>query len=316
MNSQTLKILVVDDDSFVRDMLESLLESSDHIVETADNGTEALEKIEAGTELDLVISDINMPGINGLELIKRVRSRKMDIPIIILTGNSEITIALKSIKSGANDYILKDENIHDTIFISIKRVIEKYRLKQQNIKLLADLENKNRELERLAFMDGLTGIPNRRYFDNKLPQEWGYAIRSQKPVSVIMIDIDCFKLFNDTYGHQKGDDCLIRVAKTLYGTLKRSPDFVSRYGGEEFVAILPDSTMDFAMGTARLMKKNVEALAIPHETSTASGIVSLSIGVASTVPERDSDPLDLVTKADQALFNAKQEGRDLIKVWE
>jgi signal transduction histidine kinase len=148
MDSRKIKTLIVDDDSFVRDMLGMILQSSDYEVATAENGADALEKFKADAGIDLIISDMNMPGMNGLELIKAIRDGGSDVPIIILTGNNEISIAIEAIRSGANDYLLKDENIQDTIILSVERVMEKHHLKLQNIRLMADLAEKNKELEK------------------------------------------------------------------------------------------------------------------------------------------------------------------------
>jgi sigma-B regulation protein RsbU (phosphoserine phosphatase) len=148
MDSRKIKTLIVDDDSFVRDMLGMILQSSDYEVVTAENGADALEKFKADAGIDLIISDMNMPGMNGLELIKAIRDGGSDVPIIILTGNNEISIAIEAIRSGANDYLLKDENIQDTIILSVERVMEKHHLKLQNIRLMADLAIKNERLEK------------------------------------------------------------------------------------------------------------------------------------------------------------------------
>ncbi len=313
MAKDRMKFLVVDDDSFVRDMLAAILESCDYDVVTAQNGSDAFDKTVADSEIDLVISDMNMPVMNGLELIKALRIAKPDIPIIILTANNEISVAIEAMKIGANDYLLKDENIQETVLISVKNVMERHELRMQNIQLMEDLAQKNRELERMAFVDGLTGIPNRRYFDNTSLQEWKRAAREGTPISIVISDIDFFKLYNDTYGHQQGDDCLKKVAEALSETLERSGDFVSRYGGEEFVAILPNTDQEGAAVVARNMRSNVIALNIPHESSKAADQVTVSIGIGSVIPVINSDPSELISLVDKALYEAKQEGRNRIK---
>jgi len=145
--TQNIKVLVVDDDSFTRDILEEILESNGYLVKTAENGLEALEKYAADPEIILIISDMNMPEMNGLEFIRELRGKETDVPVIILTGNDEISVAIESMKSGANDYILKDENIQETIFLSAENVLEKQRLKEQNKKMTAELALRNKELE-------------------------------------------------------------------------------------------------------------------------------------------------------------------------
>jgi diguanylate cyclase (GGDEF)-like protein len=166
------------------------------------------------------------------------------------------------------------------------------------------------ELRRLSQQDGLTGIANRRIFDAALAQEWRRGLRSKGPLSVILLDIDFFKRFNDTYGHQAGDDCLIRAAHALRTTLKRPGDFIGRYGGEEFVAILPESDLDGAVCVAENMRQCVEALAIPHARSEAAYYVTVSLGVACMIPGPEANETRLVEMADQALYQAKEAGRN------
>ncbi len=316
MDEEKIKILVVDDDSFVREMLASILESYDYDVDTAENGLEALKLADSSPDIDLIISDMNMPEMGGLELIEELRGAELEVPIIMLTGNDEISTAIEAMKIGANDYLLKDENIQETIPISAEKVLEKHQLKMQNIQLMKDLEQKNKELARMVFVDGLTGITNRRYFDNTSYTEWGRAAREGAPISIIMIDIDYFKFYNDTYGHQDGDDCLKEVARALDDALERSGDFVSRYGGEEFVAVLPNTDLAGAMVVAENMKANVSDLKLKHESSKVSDHVTISLGVGSISPSRRSEPSDLILEVDKALYKAKQNGRNRIEIIE
>ncbi|MEZ4524393.1 MAG: diguanylate cyclase [Desulfobacterales bacterium] len=312
MTEKKLKILVVDDEIFVRDMLEAILRSEEMSVEveTADNGGEALERYRQHPDTDLIISDMNMPVMDGLELIRNLRNISRDVPIIILTGNSEIKTAIKALNSGASDYLLKDENIEDTIPVSVKRVMEKYHLERQNRELLKELARKNRELERLSLLDPLTDIPNRRWFDKVMEQEWSRAIREKHPLSLIMADIDWFKSYNDTYGHQEGDNCLREVARVLNRSLQRPGDFAARYGGEEFAVILPDTDEKGARKVAETMLKRIAEHSIPHAASEIAGHVTLSMGFSTARPERKSALSQLIENADQALYRAKTEGRN------
>ena len=308
-----LKILVADDDAFVREILMDILVEYGYEVEAVDNGKKAFDKIQNDTKINLVISDMNMPELDGMGLIKTLRKSGSEIPIIILTANNEIAVAIKAMSLGANDYLLKDEHIQDTILISVIKVMDKYQLEMQNQRLMEELAKKNKELERLAFLDGLTGIANRRYFEGVIHQEWGRAARESYPVGLIMIDIDFFKSYNDSYGHQKGDDCLIKVAGALSDAIRRAGDFVSRYGGEEFIAILPNSDPEGAFNVAETMRRNVANLQIPHKGSTIAPHVTVSLGVGSMVPQRQSTPSDLIDRVDKALYSAKQAGRNTIK---
>ncbi len=307
------EILVVDDDRFVQDMIGSILEGSGYSVLKAENGRQALNIAGQHPNIRLIISDIEMSVMNGIEFVKSFREYNTNLPVIILTGMEKITIALEAIRSGADDKIIKDEHIYDTLTISVKNVLEKYELKEKNKKLLEKLQEKNEELKRLSFIDGLTGIPNRRYFNETIEKEWKRAIREKHSISLIMIDIDFFKTFNDTYGHLKGDDCLKLVAQALNQVINRPGDNVFRYGGEEFCAILTPSDLKGALKVAREMRKRVSDLEIPHKRSDISECLTVSIGVGSMIPERVDSFSLLISSVDNALYQAKEEGRNRIK---
>jgi diguanylate cyclase (GGDEF)-like protein len=176
------------------------------------------------------------------------------------------------------------------------------------------LEDKNRLLERLSAIDTLTQIANRRRFDAVLRQEWRRASRHEAALSLVFCDIDYFKLFNDTYGHQMGDECLVRVAHAMDEALNRPADLVARYGGEEFVALLVDTDADGARLVAERMREHVEQLGIEHRASTAAPCLTVSLGVATVRPEEGLRPEDLVSRADQALYAAKQNGRNRVEL--
>lgn len=176
------------------------------------------------------------------------------------------------------------------------------------------LREANRELERLAFMDGLTQIANRRHFDDRLNQEWWRLKRIQAPLSIVFCDIDYFKQYNDTYGHQAGDECLRRVANVLSAAAKRPADVVARYGGEEFALILPDTPAEGAVQVAREIQATIEQLRIPHQGSVISPYLTLSIGIASAVPQSGMSSNQLIQSADRALYRAKSKGRNCILI--
>ena len=177
-------------------------------------------------------------------------------------------------------------------------------------RLEQSLQAANTKLEKLATVDSLTQIANRRKFDDYLDQEWRRALRSQQPLSLIMFDVDAFKRYNDYYGHQIGDDCLISIAQTVKSTVERTTDVVARYGGEEFVLVLPNTNLSGATAIAEQIQKAIKTLAIPHKTSTVSPIVSISLGVASLIPTATESPKQLIASADRSLYAAKQQGRD------
>jgi diguanylate cyclase (GGDEF)-like protein len=175
------------------------------------------------------------------------------------------------------------------------------------------LEKANQELKRLAVYDDLTAIPNRRYFNQYIQQEWRRCLRNQQSLSLILCDVDYFKNYNDYYGHQAGDECLRRVAAVISHSLKRSADLVARYGGEEFAIILPNTDAYGAYFLAERIQANLFAQAIPHEHSYSSSYLTLSLGIATAIPASPSSPEALLALADQALYDAKEHGRNQIR---
>lgn len=174
----------------------------------------------------------------------------------------------------------------------------------------AALAKANVALARMARFDSLTQLPNRRSFDETLQQEWRRLAREEKDLSLILCDIDCFKQYNDTYGHQAGDDCLRKVAQALEDCVRRAGDMACRYGGEEFIFLLPNTPLEGAAGFAERVRQAVELLALPHSSSHVSPVVTLSLGVAAQVPSADIDPEALIKVADDALYKAKDSGRN------
>jgi diguanylate cyclase (GGDEF)-like protein len=179
-----------------------------------------------------------------------------------------------------------------------------------------NLEQANEELRKLTNLDGLTGIANRRYHDDTLQREWRRCQRTNSFLAAIMIDIDHFKLYNDHYGHIAGDHCLQQVARELQRGARRISDSVARYGGEEFVCLMPDCSAEAAMNVAELIRERIRALLIPHITSKIDSILTVSQGVAAMVPSRDTVPSELIRRADQALYQAKLQGRDRVVMYE
>lgn len=180
----------------------------------------------------------------------------------------------------------------------------------RTVRVEKELKRVNEELRLASILDGLTRISNRRHFDECMADEWSRHTREKASLSVILCDIDNFKLYNDTYGHQAGDRCLIQVAETLTSCIHRSSDLVARYGGEEFVVILPHTDLNGARHVAEVMRRNVEDLVVSHENSGTVSCVTLSLGVASTLPHRESCAEELIRMADRALYAAKEKGRN------
>jgi diguanylate cyclase (GGDEF)-like protein len=191
-----------------------------------------------------------------------------------------------------------------------KRIIELERLVEERTRML---EQANRELGRLATLDGLTGIHNYYWFSSNLDREWRRAIRNVTSISVLLIDVDFFKLFNDTYGHQAGDECLKKIAVKLQETCRRPGDAVARCGGEEFIAILPETDSTETAIMAEKMRKGIEDMEIPHEKTTVKTVkpvVTISVGYAAAAPKQDDDPAQLIKAVDEALYLAKKQGRN------
>lgn len=188
--------------------------------------------------------------------------------------------------------------------LQLKKQLNEEHLLQQ------ELEAKNKQLLTLATLDGLTQIPNRRSFDETLNQEWLRLCREQKSLHLILCDIDYFKNYNDTFGHLAGDECLIKVAQTLYEVVRRPADLVARYGGEEFAIILPNTSAEGAIYIAERIQEAIQELALPHSASLVSSSVTLSMGIAGGIPSCEDSPLSLIDISDQALYQAKMEGKN------
>jgi diguanylate cyclase (GGDEF)-like protein len=206
-------------------------------------------------------------------------------------------------------------DLDSLVSANLKLIAQAEEMDQKNRELTEtrrQLEHRNRDLERISALDTLTQIANRRRFDSVLRQEWRRSARDESPLSLVFCDIDYFKRFNDTYGHQAGDECLVRVAQAMEETLNRPADLVARYGGEEFIALLVDTGIEGARMLAERMRARVEALRVEHRASAVASHLTVSLGVASIVPRPALRPEDLVDLADRALYAAKEGGRNRV----
>lgn len=295
------KILIVDDaPENIRILMENLKE--EYAIVPATDGEKAIKMLQAHSLPDLILLDIMMPGADGHEICRRLKSDEItkDIPIVFITAKDSQEDEVKGLTLGAVDYITKP----------FCMPIVKARVNTH-----IELKKHRDRLKDLSDLDGLTGIPNRRRFDEYMNLQWQYAQRSGSLLSLIMIDIDHFKAFNDFYGHGKGDECLKKVAKTLVDTAKRPTDLVARYGGEEFACLLPVTDVDGATKIAEEMRANIMSLAIPHEQSPAAECVTISLGAASIQPSLHSAPAVLLNRADQALYEAKRSNRNCVQTY-
>lgn len=262
----------------------------------ATSGKKALQIVRSKIP-DLILLDIMMPGMDGYKVCEQLRKDPYTkaIPVIFVTALEQAQYEMTGLESGAIDYLTKPINPG----IAKLRVRNHLQLKQTRD-----------QLERLADTDGLTGIPNRRYFDQHMTQEWYRALRKQSFLSLLIADIDFFKAFNDHYGHLAGDECLKRIAKTLSENLVRATDMVARYGGEEFVCLLPDTDQNGLYILCEKLHHAVSVLEISHPDSKVADHVTLSLGGATIVPDSGRNPEELLKIADQNLYKAKKEGRN------
>ena len=287
-------LLVVDDQPSNIQTLYAIFKDECEVC-MATNGADAIAFCQT-RQPDMILLDVIMPDIGGYMVCQHLKNDPLteNIPVIFVTAQSDPEEEAQGFDRGGVDFITKP--FHANVVKA--RVRTHLTLKYQS-----DL------LRSLSLTDGLTGVANRRQFDQAIQLEWRRCMRAEKPLALIMIDVDFFKFYNDHYGHQAGDQCLITIAKTLKAAFPRSNDLLARYGGEEFVAILPSTPLQGAEQKARQLEKAVRDLALPHEKSKAADVVTISLGVAVTVPFKGEDFSSIIAHADSLLYRAKQAGR-------
>lgn len=296
------RILVVDDELFARLQLRHCLEREGYQVLEAENGEEALAVFNQMPP-DAVLMDAMMPNVDGFECCRQMRQKPGGdrLPILMITGLDDRASIDRAFEAGAEDYVTKP--VHwDVLRQRIRRAIERAELQQR-------LEAANRELARLAAADSLTQLANRRRFDEVLDLEWRRLARDHQPLALVLCDIDRFKLYNDTFGHLAGDQCIQQIARTLANTVNRPADLVARYGGEEFALILPNTNPVGAACVSARLCEAVRSLNLTH-ASAVGNFVTLSVGTAVIIPHIEGDPSQLVAMADEALYQAKRDGRN------
>ncbi|MDH3997237.1 MAG: diguanylate cyclase [Desulfuromonadales bacterium] len=320
-----MSILIVDDSLVSRTFIGDLLNEfgfSDlilcHSVEEAYQIIGFNESDRISTELDLILLDINLPGKNGLEACREFSAHAVfgDTPIIIISGADHLEGLDAAFSAGATDYITKPPSHTELLArvrsaLRLKSEMNRRRAREAELLVLNQrLAEMNLELEKLSTTDSLTGLANRRFFNEFLSREWMREQRGKQPFSIIMIDIDHFKKYNDHYGHPAGDLCLQKVSKALQSALCRGGDMLARYGGEEFIAILPHTDLNGATELAASFHSQVRELGILHCESAVSSIVTISAGIASVIPDRNLSSAQVIAMADKALYRAKAAGRN------
>lgn len=278
-------------------MLVELL-SDNYVIVVATNGADAIAIAQDADKPDLILLDVMMPEMNGYEVCKILKEdeRTKDIPVIFVTAMELPEWEVRGLEMGAVDYVTKPINI----------AVLKARV-STHIKLKQALE----QLVKLSNQDKLTGIANRRHFDEYFDIEWRRNMRNQTTLAIIIADIDFFKRFNDAYGHLAGDVCLVNVADVLNSVLQRPGDLAARYGGEEFVGVLSNTDAVGAHQIAEAFRIGIEKLAVPHSGSP-TGYVTVSCGVAAMVPDAAVLSSDLIALADKHLYVAKDSGRNVV----
>jgi diguanylate cyclase (GGDEF)-like protein len=259
----------------------------------------------------IVLLDVNMPGIDGYETARRIRAAEPDewVPIIFLSANESDQDFTKAIESGGDDYLVKPVG-RIVLAAKIRALQRLEQMRRKLFELSNELTESNRRLEQLSQSDGLTGVANRRYFDSFLQQHVALAARQKTNLSLVLCDVDSFKAYNDHYGHLAGDECLRKVAAILSHCCNRSTDLVARYGGEEFALVLPDTHRTGAAQHVRTIRQALAEAAIEHTHSVVSPFVTVSIGITAFTPGKDVRPEDLIARADEALYRAKETGRN------
>jgi len=304
-----MKILLVEDSATIRYAMCAYIQAAGHENIVAESGEQALQILDT-TPVDMVIMDVEMPGLDGFETTRLIREWLGDhwIPIIFVTGKSEASSLEEGIAAGGDDYLIKPVNeiILNAKIRAMERITE---MRNQ----LADL---NQELTVLSQRDGLTQLYNRRTFEHKAGDIWELATRNKTPFTLLLLDIDHFKLYNDCYGHPTGDECIKQVAAALAKCLNRAGDLVARYGGEEFIAMLPNTPERGALHICELIRSTVEGLNIRHRDSSVSKFVTVSIGASVINFTTGTDLSHQIERADKALYESKSEGRNCSTVRE
>ncbi|HUV49941.1 MAG TPA: diguanylate cyclase [Anaerolineae bacterium] len=300
-------ILIIDDSKLILHVAKTILSKKGHQVLSAEDGTIGLE-IAAKQHPDLILLDLILPGIDGYEVCQRIKKgdATSEIPVIMLTSKSEAADKVRGLEMGASDYVTKpfDEG----------ELIARVNIHLQIRELHESLKEKNRQLKEMANRDGLTGLYNHRYFQETISRDFQKAARYHESLSCVMFDIDHFKKFNDTYGHQTGD-MVLKTLGDLIRELIRNSDLSARYGGEEFALLMYHTEPKEAVMLAERLRKAVAQHKFQADSQNTVLTVTISVGVVSFPHPEIADAKTLIKCADKALYRAKEEGRNRVVVF-
>jgi len=315
-----IKVLLVDDQAMIGEAVRRALAKEPNVeFRYCNNPNDAVKSAEE-FKPTVILQDLVMPGVDGLTLVRRYRETPatQNIPIVVLSTKDDPTIKSEAFSLGASDYLIKLPDTieliarirhHSKAYINQVQRDEAYRaLHESQRKLLAI----NHELQRLTNVDGLTGLSNRRYFNDYGGPQWKLAIREKAPIAILMVDVDNFKKYNDTYGHLAGDEVLKSIGAAMLRSFARPTDLPARFGGEEFVVLLPATPFESLTTLGERLRSNVEELKIPHSASGVCANVTVSVGGAAMIPRAEDTLLALVETADQALYEAKGAGKNRV----
>lgn len=319
-DNNPIVVLLIDDQPMVGEMVRrALLNQANIIFHYCSEANDAIACIE-NLHPSVILQDLMMPNIDGLTLLKKYREHAMikDIPVIVLSVKEDPIVKSEAFKLGANDYLIKlPDSIeliarikyHSNSYVRKLQLDQAFRSLTESQQQLVAL---NIELQRISNIDGLTGLSNRRLLDEYLLTEWRRATREQTSIAIVMIDVDEFKKYNDTQGHLAGDEVLRKVAGILTQSIDRPSDLAARFGGEEFILVLPNTNSEGAQFVAEKIRTSLEGLKINHQSATSSSYVTISAGVASVIPDKNDTSSSLIALADEALYVAKSEGRNKV----
>ena len=314
------RFLVIDDSLTARMRFKELLEADGATVLLAEDASQGAELLRSENP-DCILLDYKLPDLSGLEFLTQLQADRdhSPVPVVMLTGEGSESVAVEAMKAGAQDYLVKGEitqqNLHRAIQYAIEKVSAEQELTAKNDRieqLTQELTEANSQLALMSRLDPLTKLFNRRVFDESITFEHDRSVRCKHKYAVIMLDIDHFKQFNDTQGHQAGDDCLRRVARCISDSV-RVMDIVGRYGGEEFIILAPETPSSSGRTLAERIRAEVYEMKVPHSASTTSDVVTVSLGVADGPADKWED---VVRKADEALYAAKRSGRNRVCIHE